>query len=116
MNAGLSRLHWVKLIVSWRSRTSKIKYFVGLDMERQGNVVTHDPKVWIGKHMDYILLSSGIKIIDTQHIMALNQQRLAKMRTKKASPSRDQYTLSTAWHPNIRTHPDHRETTCCCET
>jgi hypothetical protein len=65
--------------VNWRSRTSEIKYLIGLNVKRQGNVVAHDPEIWISKHVDYIFLSSSVEIIDAQHIMTLIQQGLTKM-------------------------------------
>src|SRR5262249_7048420 len=67
------------------------KYLVHLDVEWKRHVVSDELELVARKQMLHIAARAGEEIVDTDHIGAVLQQPLGKMRSEKAGPAGDQY-------------------------
>jgi hypothetical protein len=75
------------LIVGWRGRTSEVEDPICLHIKWKRHVVTdHLEHRIVGQVCD-ISLGPGVEVVHTENFMALFEQTVAKMRSKKSRPS-----------------------------
>src|SRR5689334_12779204 len=94
MNAGLGGLDRVVLIVNGRSGTGEVEDLVNLDVERERHVVTHELEPLVVEQGEDVLARAREEIVDTQHVVTVGQQPLAKMRAEEAGAAGHQYSLA----------------------
>src|SRR5579863_4167874 len=92
-DAGLSRLHWIVLVVNRRGRAGHVIDLVHLDIEREGDVVVHRLKMRVAGEVRDVDLAAGEVVVHTQHIVAITQQALAQVRAKEAGAASYHYAF-----------------------
>lgn len=94
MHGGFGGLNRIMLVVDRRGRTGKVVDFVDFHIERETNIMAHEFKAGMIVQMIDIALGAREQIIRTQDFMALFQQTVYQMRTKKSGPTSDQYLFA----------------------
>ena len=64
---------------------------VGVQIERQRNVVIDQPKQRIAGDVRDIGSASGVEVVEAQHVVAAQQETVAQVRTEKARSARYQH-------------------------
>ena len=90
MHRRFGGLYGIELIVHGRGRTGQIKNLVDLDIERKGDVVTHQLEQRPAHQMRDVLFTASKKVVQAQHVFALSEQFFAKMRSEKTCAAGDQ--------------------------
>jgi hypothetical protein len=70
--------------VDRRSRTGQVENLIDFNNKRKGNIVPQKFEMGIINKVNDVITRAGKEIIDTQHIVPIPKQALAKMRSKKA--------------------------------
>src|SRR5262249_38302445 len=92
VHADFRSLHRIKLVVNGRSRTGQIENFIGLDVERETNVMAHQLEASIRQQMMHVASGPGVEIINAQNFVAAFQQAIAKVRSNKSGSAGDEDT------------------------
>ena len=87
VHTGLGGLHRIILIMNGRCRAGQIVDLIYLHIEREGDIMPHQFKMWIIKEMQDILLVSGKVVIDAEDIVSILEQTFTEMGAEKAGPS-----------------------------
>jgi hypothetical protein len=77
VHTNLRGLHWVELIVYWRSRAGQIENLINFYIQRKTDIVPGQLESGIRQQMMHVVSSSSVKIIDTQNFVAARQQAIA---------------------------------------
>lgn len=72
------------LIVNRRGGTCQVIDLIYLNIEREGDVVAHQLKMWIIQQVRNVVFRASKEIVDADDIVTLGKQTLAKVRAKKA--------------------------------
>src|SRR6516165_2179288 len=77
--AGFGGLHWIELIMNRRRWARQIVDLVGLNVERERDVVPHQFEARVIHEMRDIRLGASEEIVDAQHVVSGGKQTLAKV-------------------------------------
>jgi hypothetical protein len=90
MHRRLRRLHWIVLIMDWRSWASEIVDFVRLDVERKRHVVTHELEAGMSVEMLQVTLGAREQIVDAHYLVPLLEQAINQMGAEEPGTARNQ--------------------------
>ena len=90
---GLGSLDRVVLIIDRRGRTGEVIDLVDLCPVRLTHIVPHHLKIRPSYQVPYILLRSGIEVVQTDHVVAFIHQSFTKVGADKACATSHQNTF-----------------------
>ncbi len=79
MHAGFRGLDRIKLIVNRRCRAGEVIDFVHLNVKRKGDIMPHQFEAGIVEKLTNIIFTSSKEIVDTQDVVSLSDQPVAKV-------------------------------------
>ncbi len=89
MHRGLHGLDRIVLIVARRGGAGQIEYLVHLEHDRLGDIVPDQVEVRPIEQVGDVCLLAGEKVIEAHHVVAVVDEALTQMRTKKAGAAGD---------------------------
>lgn len=92
-DAGLGRLHRIKLVVNRARWTSEIVDLVDLDIQRKADVMAHKFEARMAGQVIDIALVAGKQVVDAKNLIAAFEQPVDEVRADEARASGDQDAL-----------------------